>query len=82
MALQDGVHFPQSEEMLFGEKSSLTPCSVQDGAGMTLHQENTKHKLQGIQDLVRGSQGLIQGVTHDIPLLKKKNKFFFRLKLF
>ena len=36
MALQDGIDFPESEDVLFRQQSSLTPCSIQHRTGMAL----------------------------------------------
>ena len=39
MALQDGVDFPESEDVLFRQQSSLTPRSIQHRTGMALEGE-------------------------------------------
>ena len=36
MSLEDGVHFPQREEVLLAQQTSLAPGGIQDGAGMAL----------------------------------------------
>ena len=36
VALQDGVDFPESEDVLFRQQSSLTPRSIQHRTGMAL----------------------------------------------
>ena len=36
MSLQGGVNLPESKQVLLRQEASLTPCSVEDRAGLTL----------------------------------------------
>lgn len=36
MSLEDGVHFPESEQVFLGEEPGLAPCRVEDGTGVAL----------------------------------------------
>ena len=60
MSFQERVYFPESEQMLFRQETSLTPGSVEDRTGMTLERERREAGGERERERERGVVTRIQ----------------------